>query len=375
MFFVLAIAMAAQPVTNDPFPGRYREDITASHGIRQDQFNQVHAYLDALKKEAADRRAEFFKPDYSSADAFAKSCEPLRKRVLERIGYPPPKTSPDKEPRVEKVAEDEYSTIYRMWLEVLEGVEGYSILTIPKGLAGPAPLMICQHGGGGSPEVIAPFTGDRGDGTFNYGWMVQRAVQRGYVTWAPELIFPVAGVEKIEGPDRLALDAGLRYVGTSLLAVELWKIHRGLDVVLRRPEIDPNRVAMMGLSYGGLYTLFATALESRIKVAVSSCYFNDRLRYSWADWSFHNYLNEFADPEIGALICPRPLMVEVGDKDALFVVDGARSQAPLARRHWEKLGLSSRFQYVEFDGAHEFKGERAYEFVDAALKAPVVSKP
>ena len=362
------LLMVAQADEADPFPERHGEDFADSHGIRQEQFTQIDHYLQGLEAESSSKRQAFFQPDYKGPKAYERSLVRYREALCARIGYPPPLPKTDAEPRYELVAEDGYATIYRMWCEVLEGVEVYGILSIPKGLTAPAPLLICQHGGGGCPEVIHPFTGGTDQGTFNYGWMVQRALKEGYVTWAPALIFRRAGTEEIEGPARVPMDMRLRYVGTSILAVELWKIARGLDKVLERPDVDASRVGMMGLSYGGLYTLYAAALDTRIDVAVSSCFFSDRVRYAWADWSFHNYFNEFTDPEICGLICPRPLMIEVGDKDELFDVEAARATAPKAAVHWEKLGLSDRFVYTEFDGGHEFKGETAFEFAAKYLK-------
>src|SRR6185312_14788970 len=64
-----------------------------------------------------------------------------------------------------------------------------------------------------------------------------------------------------------------RLVGTSLTAIEIAKITRALDVLLKLPEVDPQRVAMVGLSYGGYYALVAPAVDRRIKVAVCSCYY------------------------------------------------------------------------------------------------------
>lgn len=355
---VTLVSVLIRASDEEPFSGRYRESYADSHATRQEQFSQIQRYLQSLVAESAQRRAEHFKPDYSGITAYECSVESLRKALCARIGFPPPKPTQGAVVRWAQVAVDEYSTVYRMWLEVLEGVEVYGMFAVPKNLTQPAPLLICQHGGGGSPEVIAAF-----EGPGNYGWMVQRAVREGYVVWAPGLIFRHGGTEEIEGPERLEMDKTLRYVGTSILAVELWKIQRGLDEVLTRPEVDSTRVGMMGLSYGGLYVLFAAALDSRIKVAVSSCYFNDRLRYPWDDWSFTNCFNEFTDPEVWGLICPRALMIEVGIKDELFAVEGARSQVAAAQAHWDKLGLGERFAYVEFDGGHEFRGDTAYEFV------------
>ncbi len=346
--------------SGDAFPDRYTEDVEASHWIREEQFAQIERYLNALAYISSQNRCAFYAPDYSSLDAYRISTERLRAALRDRIGYPPPGFKDSCTPRVEFVAEDGYACIYRVWCEVLEGVDVYGLLMVPHGLEDRAPLMICQHGGGGSPEIITALT--KG-GTFNYGWVVQRALREGFVTWSPGLVFPIGGTEKIPGPTRVELDRMARYVGTSILAIELWKITCGLGAILNRPEVDGSRVAMIGLSYGGLYTQFAAALNAEISVAVSSSFFNDRRVYAREDWCLHNYLNEFTDPEICGLICPRPLMIEVGIRDELFGIQGARSQVMRASTHWERLGLGDRFVYVESAGGHEFCGEKVFDFV------------
>lgn len=52
------------------------------------------------------------------------------------------------------------------------------------------------------------------------------------------------------------------------------------------PEIDADRVAMIGLSYGGYFTLHTMAADNRIKAGYCAGVFNDRDVYDWADWSY-----------------------------------------------------------------------------------------
>src|SRR5437016_2056659 len=121
-----------------------------------------------------------------------------------------------------------------------------------------------MHGGGGSTEVALSHGGA------NYHDMVRGGVKRGYVVWAPTHLFRAEGFP----PDvRSRMDDRLRLVGTSLTAVEIAKITHSLDVLLKRLEVDPKKVAMVGLSYGGYYALVTPAIDQRIKCAVSSCYF------------------------------------------------------------------------------------------------------
>src|SRR6187402_20068 len=100
--------------------------------------------------------------------------------------------------------------------------------------------------------------------------MVRGGVKRGYVVFAPQHLFSAEGFPK---DVRTRTDDRLRLVGTSLTAVEIAKITHSLDVLLTRPEVDPKRVGMVGLSYGGYYALVTAAVEPRIKVAVCSCYY------------------------------------------------------------------------------------------------------
>ncbi|MCL4690985.1 MAG: acetylxylan esterase [Candidatus Hydrogenedentes bacterium] len=365
MSLAVFIAIALAAANAEPYPDRHQEPIEVTHDNRQEQYKQIGDYLERLKSESTAKRDEHFQLDFSSPETYAASQEKLRNHVRARIGYPPPHAV-TAEPRLEHVADDAYASIYRMWLDVVEGVESYGILSIPHKLEAPAPLLICQHGGSGNPELLQGMIPGIGSG--NYGWMVQRALEEGYVTYAPALIFPHRNTEEIEGPDRRELDRQLRYVGTSILALELYKIARAVDEIVKRPEVDVERIGMMGLSYGGCYTLYATALDTRIKAAVSSCYFNERARYPWSDWSYHNFLNEFADAELCGLIAPRPFLIEVGVKDELFTIDGARAEAERAKVYWEKLGVPERFVFEAFDGVHEFKGDQAYDFVRPFLR-------
>ena len=108
---------------------------------------------------------------------------------------------------------------------------------------------------------------------------------------------------------------------------------------------------MLGLSYGGFYTLFTTAVDTRIKAAISSCFYNNRQKHSWVDWVWHNSGYRFFDNEIACLVYPRHLSFEVGDKDDLFPPEPAK-------REYEKLlkmiDDHSWIDFTVFNGAHEF---------------------
>ncbi|MBQ6470940.1 MAG: acetylxylan esterase [Victivallales bacterium] len=123
-----------------------------------------------------------------------------------------------------------------------------------------------------------------------------------------------------------------------------WDAIRGLDYLLSRPEIDPERVYVIGCSGGGTMTALLNAWESRVAGAVSSCYIT-----SWT----HNVENELpadaeqippglaaAGLEMADLLiaaAPRPILLS-GEKDDIFDVRGSREAYEDVRKIYRLLG-------------------------------------
>ena len=153
-------------------------------------------------------------------------------------------------------------------------------------------------------------------------------------------------------------------MGSSITALEIFKIQRSLDFLLARYPIEDGRVGMTGLSYGGFYTLYTTAAEPRIKAAFSSCCFNDRYAYDWSDWVWFDSAGRFLDAEICGLIAPRPLAIEVGVSDELFSVALANREIQKVSAIYDALGIQDRLFYREFEGGHEYgKDDAGIEFL------------
>jgi len=166
----------------------------------------------------------------------------------------------------------------------------------------------------------------------------------------------------------------MRLIGTSLTAVEIAKITRSLDVILKRPEVDATRVGMVGLSYGGYYALVTPALDPRIKVSVCSCYYGvQEGRYERdalsvpGDFEFPNRFTLFRDSDLAALICPRALQIQAGSKDGIDHREPGKLLAPVSADYYQKLGLTARFQHLGFEGGHEFHDDSAWKFVKRHL--------
>ena len=72
-------------------------------------------------------------------------------------------------------------------------------------------------------------------------------------------------------------------------------------------------------------------------------------------------LGELEHVDLGALIAPRPLLVETGTEDPLFPVGGARREvARLRDASTRRSARPTRLEHDVFDGGHRWHGERAY---------------
>ncbi len=339
--------------------------VSSSDPLRASQAAELERYVLHLKDTAEVRAAREFRPEYGSARAYERSTRPLRAAFAEAIGWPPPGDVPAPDVRSEEIGADALGTYHRVSIPVLPGVRSEGILIVPKGAKGKVPLVISMHGGGGSPEV-ALFNGGG-----NYHEMVRGGVRRGWAVYAPRHLFSAPGFPT---DIRNRVDERLRAQGTSLTAVEMAKITRAIDGLGRLPTVDAGRIGMVGLSYGGYYALMAPAFEPRIKAVVSSCYFGvQEWRYGRdelglpSDFKFLGRMEALTDDRLAALICPRALSIQAGKGDAPSHRDGGIALAPKVAEHYRRLGLADRFEFVVFDGGHEFDDRSAWTFMEKHL--------
>lgn len=347
----------------------YREPFAQSFPYRQEQHLQIKAYAERLpaKQAQAPTPTGEVAPDFSSVAAYGRSLQPWRQHIESFYGTTPPGAREGRLKKILPVGEDADCAIYRVWIEVIDGVDAYGLLMMPKRHRGKVPLIVAQHGGGGNPEAICDL-----DTRVNYRSFGREAVRRGYSVWAPALAMrsTYSGDPIIAGAGREQLDALLRRAGTSIIGLELYKIIESTRTLLRvRPEIDAARVGMTGLSWGGFFTMYATALSPFIKVAAPSGYFRDtelvqtRARAADAKAAEKELLGAPGHFQAVALICPRPCRVEIGVQDeALNPMAGARAEAARSGAFYQKLGLAERFEFSAHAGGHEFDTKGVLDF-------------
>jgi pimeloyl-ACP methyl ester carboxylesterase len=208
----------------------------------------------------------------------------------------------------------------------------------------------------------------------NSDYALQLALQ-GYVVLAPDLrCFGERGDWNPE--DHYACDTNLVHAvmaGWNPLAQNVWDLQRSLDVLAEHPLVDPARIAMVGLSYGGTVTLFTAACDTRVAAAVVSGYFS-----SWAEshkmpWNMcgsqvaFGLLGRLEHEDLGALIAPRPLFIESGTDDLLFPVASATEAVRRTRLVYGQQHAAERLAHHVFEGEHQWHGTLAIPFLNQWL--------
>jgi len=68
------------------------------------------------------------------------------------------------------------------------------------------------------------------------------------------------------------------------------------------------------------------------------------------------------------MICPRPVMIQMGENDTLFDLEGARREAKKAASYYKRLGIEDSFEFSVHPGGHVFEIESIFRFLDKHLK-------
>jgi dienelactone hydrolase len=159
-----------------------------------------------------------------------------------------------------------------------------------------------------------------------------------------------------------------------MIAWRVWDVMRTLDYIATRADLDSSRVGCMGISGGGTVTVFATALEPRIRAALVSGYLNTfRDSVGSLAHCIDNYvpgiLNWAEMHDIAGLIAPRPLFVESGEKDNIFPIAASIGSVGQVREIYAAFGAADRIDHEVFPGEHSFWGKRGIPFLARHLGA------
>ncbi len=250
------------------------------------------------------------------------------------------------------------------------------------------PAVIAPHGHGScGKEAVA------GNGFFpelakaiedhNYAYGVA-AVKKGAIVFCPD----ARGFGERREINQQGDDAGRRMScscfhlnfmalpqGMCVTGMWVWDLMRLTDYISGLNDVIPDRIGCIGLSGGGLQTLYFTAMDERVCYAACSGYFygfNQSLLEMYncsCNYVPHMWEN-FDVGDIGSLIAPRPFVIETGTVDPLNGRDGLDNVIPYVeqvRSAYRLFGKEDLLCHDIFEGPHMWHGTKSMEGIDKYL--------
>ena len=240
--------------------------------------------------------------------------------------------------------------IEKLSFQTIPDVRVTASLYLPDGLQRPAPAVLYPCGHSQS-------------GTQWYQPQGELWARRGYVCLVFNTLEQADCLEA--GGDHHGLCSEKRFDwisrGYASTGGELWNSLRALDLLLARPEVDPARVGVTGISGGGALSWWIAVADERVKAAAPFCgtstigsYVADRTLNGHCDCIFYHNIFERDLADVGALIAPRPLLVCSATHDALFHPTSYREVVERLKKVYGYYGVSEQVDLCEYPGTHGY---------------------
>ena len=331
--------------------------------------------LDLIQYE---RDAHWKGLDTSSMEKFQSTVEPYRKEFREEVIGSWDLAKLDPKPRTRLVYEREKYRGYEVILDVYEDVIAYGVLLVPKSNEPIAkrPCVVFQHGLEGRPTdtIVKDHPA--------YHDVSARLAEQGYVVFAPQNLYLFT--------DRFrTLQRKSNLLGKTLFSTIIAQHEQLVRWLAARPEVDPNRIAFYGLSYGGKSAMRIPALVPEYCLSICSADFNDWVWKNASTSSPYSYVwtmeyeifefdlgRKFNYAEMATLIAPRPFMVERGHDDGVAPDERVGLEfAKVRRMYASRLGIPERTEIEWFNGPHTIHGVGTFEFLKKHLQPEWMAGP
>lgn len=269
-----------------------------------------------------ERAAFLSRLDFSSSAAYQHSAVYYRDYYRDNIMGRVTDTKSALNLRSRVVAEGERYTCHEVVVDVATNfiLEGY--LLLPKGFSTDRkhPLVVVQHGLNGTPSRMMEY--ERGGGKA-YREMLPTLANAGYLVFAPQNPHALG--------DRFRqLTRKLNPLGLTIYSLIHFQYEQMFNLFAELQFADLQRVAFLGLSYGGKTSVRVPAVMSQFCLNICSGDFNEGVvkmastRYPFSFALLQEYEmfefglgRTFNYADLAALAAPRPFMAQRGHSDAV----------------------------------------------------------
>ena len=340
-----------------------------------DAENSLYKYFCSAGFQQLEERKTVIDKLQSKGD-WIKRQEDVREKLLDIIG-----SFPEKTPLNINVTGIIHMEGYRVEKLIYESQPGYyvtSALFIPENLKGRAPAILNPIG-----HSTLSFRRDI------YQHTIINLVKKGFIVLTYDQIGQgerLQYYEKESGKSRFGSTQEHSYPGAqcfisgySPAKYFIWDGIRGIDVLLSRKEVDPDRIGLTGLSGGGTSTAFIGAIDDRILAAAPECFitnynylFKSRGPQDAEQNLFQLIYYGLDHPDLIEARAPKPTLIMSTTRD-FFSIQGARETFKEAGKAFTALGAEGNLQMTEEDHVHGFtrkNREAMYAFFQKHLNNP-----
>ena len=267
-----------------------------------------------------------------------------------------------------KVSEEERDGYILERLELdLNGIEAVPAFFVrPKKLSGRVPAVLFNHSHGGGYKIgKLEFTEGReylqpppyAKAITDLGW-VGLCVD----TW-------VFGERS--HTSEMDMFKAMLWQGRVLWGMMVYDSIKAMDYLVSRTEVDPNRVATLGISMGSTMAWWLAALDERVKVTIDICCLTDFHTFlhnqSLGGHGIYYYvpglLKHFSTSEINALIAPRAHLALAGLQDELTPPEGLDIIDNALRKVYAESDVPERWRLIRYDVGHQETPEGRQEII------------
>lgn len=296
--------------------------LTGDEDLSERMAAGVVSYYERETLLSPEGRAAFWKPDFTSPEAYEASVAANRARLTRLLGAVEPRqpvTDLEFAATVAtpaKVAETGAFTVQAVRWPLFDGVHGEGLLLQPKGKV--AARVVAIPDADHPPEVLIGGVSQDEDAFPTYA---RRLAENGCQVLIPTLVDRAAthsGSPRLQRftnqPHREWIYRQAYTFGRHVIGLEAQKIAGAVDwfAAQNAGAGQPLPIGVAGWGEGGLLAFYSAAIDTRIDAALVSGYFDRRERL-WAEPIYRNLfglLREFGDAEIARLIVPRTLVIE-----------------------------------------------------------------
>lgn len=160
------------------------------------------------------------------------------------------------------------------------------------------------------------------------------------------------------------MSKSLLSAGTTWPGVFLSEDQKAVDILVKRSDVDPDRIGCCGLSGGGLRSVYLGGLDPRIKCAISVGFMTTwkdlivQKSYTHTWMTYTPLLPQCLDfPEILGLRVPLPTMVLNNNEDQLFTLAEMKKADIIMQEIFDKAGMADRYSCQFYSGEHKFDSD------------------